>query len=44
LLSAEGSVLVAVNCIERDKRMETECGLIVFWNHRLAILEQAGQR
>jgi hypothetical protein len=39
LLGTEGSVLVAVNCIERDERMETKRGLAVLWDHRLAMLE-----
>ena len=44
LLSTEGSVLIAIDRIERDKRMKANRGLGVFWNHRLAILEDTSQR
>lgn len=41
LLSTEGPVLVAVNCIEGDERMETKRSFAILWDHCLAMLEYA---
>jgi len=39
LFRTEGSVLVAIDCIEGDERMETTRSFAVFWDHCLAILQ-----
>ena len=41
MLRAQGPILVAVDSIERDERMETERRLAVFWYHGLAVLGRA---
>ena len=41
LLRTQGPILVAVDSIGRDKRMETKRRLAVFWDHGLAVLRRA---